>query len=247
MKTVKYICYLLITILFALGCKKEHVPVSTTGTPEFYFNGTIGGTSASFSAGLNNYYMYSSYLQDTNKVYNFIGDLKQTASGQSSIQILINDYKVSALNGSTNIDSSLVIGNYLYYLPGTVITSTTTKYDVQFNSSYTNGTAQIYNWSFGDGTTSTLSNPMHSYASLNYYNVCLSVTGSNSCTNSICNDSLNLSSSAALLAKRLLHQRFILVQIGWILQLYQVVAFILLLICGILEELQAMIQLGLLI
>jgi PKD repeat protein len=199
MKKVRFIFSLLVTTLFALSCKKEHAPASIIATPEFYFNGLVGGVTTTLDAGVNNYYMYSSYAQDTNNVYNFIGDLKQTTSNLNSIQIQINNYRVSALNAPVAIDSALIPANYPYLISGTgttTTTSTVTVYNVQFNSSYANGTAQTYNWNFGDNTTSNLPNPMHTNSQLGYYNVCLSITGSNSCTSSIC-DTVNLSSPTA--------------------------------------------------
>jgi PKD repeat protein len=200
MKIVRLIFSLLVMVLFIQSCKKEHAPVSTTGTPEFYFNGSIAGVSTSLNAGVNNYYMYSSYVQDSNNIYDFIGDLKQTASNLNSIQIQINNYKASALNAPINIDSALMVGYYNYYIPGTTTTTTTTTtstvYQVQFNSAYTNGTAQTYNWNFGDGTTSTVANPTHIYSQLSYYNVCLNITGANSCSSNIC-DTVNLTSPSS--------------------------------------------------
>ena len=48
-----------------------------------------------------------------------------------------------------------------------------------------------YKWTFGDGGTSTLQQPSHTYASGGSYNVCLVVTGydaqNNQCVDSICN------------------------------------------------------------
>ena len=35
----------------------------------------------------------------------------------------------------------------------------------------------IYNWSFGDGGTSTVANPTHTYANFGWYNACLVVSG----------------------------------------------------------------------
>src|SRR6185437_4080987 len=118
--------YLLVIVLFSFACKKEHAPTSTVGTPEFYFSGTVGGVTTTLDAGVNNYYMYSSYTQDTNNVYNFIGDLKQTTSNLNSIQIQINNYRVSALNAPVVIDSALIQANYPYLIPGTGTTTTTT-------------------------------------------------------------------------------------------------------------------------
>ena len=199
MKKNRFIFYLLIIVLFSFACKKEHAPASTIGTPEFYFSGVVGGVTTTLDAGVNNYYMYSSYTQDTNNVYNFIGDLKQTTSNFNSIQIQINNYRVSALNAPVVIDSALTPANYPYLIPGTNTTttsSTVTVYNVQFNSSYANGTPQTYNWNFGDNTTSNLANPMHTYSAQGYYVACLNITGSNSCSNGVC-DTVNLSSPTA--------------------------------------------------
>jgi hypothetical protein len=184
MKTIKFFLSFLIIVFLSFSCKKEHA-VSSVSAPEFYFNGTVGGVSTSLNAGINNYYMYSSYIQDSTTVYSFIGDLKQTTSDFNSIQIQIND------------SFSLASGSYPYSIPGTVtISPTSTSYQVQFNSSYTNGTAQTYNWNFGDGGTSTLPTPTHTYSQMGYYNVCLNITGSGSCSNSVC-DTVNLASSTA--------------------------------------------------
>ena len=51
-----------------------------------------------------------------------------------------------------------------------------------------------WNWNFGDGATSTEQNPVHQYAQANLYNVCLTITDVNGCTEQFC-DKLNLGSS----------------------------------------------------
>ena len=195
MKKLNLLLAIICINLITVSCKKEHVPVTTTGTPVFYFNGIVNGISTDLNAGINNYYMYSSYTQDSNNVYNFIGNIKQTTSSLSSIEIMINDYKTSAINSSTNPDSSLKTGSYSYYSVG--ITDTT--YNVQFTSSYTNGTAQTYTWNFGDGATSNSANPLHNYAAFGNYNVCLTIAGSTG-TNNICNN-INLSSPSVATKK----------------------------------------------
>jgi PKD repeat protein len=49
----------------------------------------------------------------------------------------------------------------------------------QFTDMSTN--ANTYYWDFGDGDTSTLQSPIHTYLTSNNYNVCLTVTDSNGC------------------------------------------------------------------
>ncbi|MBS1637273.1 MAG: PKD domain-containing protein [Bacteroidetes bacterium] len=63
-----------------------------------------------------------------------------------------------------------------------------------YNSS--TGTGLSYLWDFGDGSTSTLQYPSHTYATAGNYVVCLTVTGSNSCTSTYC-DSNNVQKIAA--------------------------------------------------
>lgn len=48
------------------------------------------------------------------------------------------------------------------------------------------GTMASYLWNFGDGNTSELTNPTHTYAANGIYTVCLTVTTGNDCTDSIC-------------------------------------------------------------
>ena len=195
MKKIKQFLLLLMVALLTVTCKKEHAPVSTVGTPEFYFKGTVNGVSTSLNAGINNYYMYSSYAQDSNNVYSFIGNLKQTTSNLNGIEIDINDYKISAINANINPDSSLKIGNYLYYSSA----STYTTYNVQFTSSYTGGTAQTYTWTFGDGSTSNSANPLHTYSAMGNYTVCLTVAGTGG-TSNVCYN-VDLSSPSTISRK----------------------------------------------
>lgn len=55
---------------------------------------------------------------------------------------------------------------------------------VDFTSTSTN--AVTYNWTFGDGNSSNLQNPTNVYASLGSYVACLTVAGSNACTDTVC-------------------------------------------------------------
>jgi PKD repeat protein len=66
--------------------------------------------------------------------------------------------------------------------------SVTTGTTIHFvnNSTSTAGSNIAFTWSFGDGSSSTASNPTHTYANAGTYTVCLSMTTSGGCTNSIC-------------------------------------------------------------
>ena len=58
---------------------------------------------------------------------------------------------------------------------------------MQFTSTSTisSGTITNYDWSFGNGSTSNLQNPTETYTSAGTYNVTLTVTSGNGCTNTI--------------------------------------------------------------
>jgi PKD repeat protein len=61
------------------------------------------------------------------------------------------------------------------------VTTTTTNTDVAFNSS-TQGASDYY-WDFGDGTTATGQNAIHSYSDTGTYTVTLIVVSAGGCTN----------------------------------------------------------------
>lgn len=48
------------------------------------------------------------------------------------------------------------------------------------------GTGLSYSWTFGDGATSTLQNPSHTYLQSGFYSVCLTISNANGCSNTYC-------------------------------------------------------------
>ncbi len=61
---------------------------------------------------------------------------------------------------------------------------------VNFTNGTTGKSPLSYKWSFGDGGTSTLTNPAHSYTSTGSYNVTLKVTDGKGCIDSVVNSSM---------------------------------------------------------
>ncbi len=57
-------------------------------------------------------------------------------------------------------------------------------YNVSFNNYSVGGFTDV-SWNFGDGNTSPLSNPSHTYSTAGTYNVCLTVSG-NGCSDTLC-------------------------------------------------------------
>lgn len=83
--------------------------------------------------------------------------------------------------GCSSTDS-ITIGAYLGPTAG--FSSTVIGLDATFTNGSANGST--YSWDFGDGNTSTLENPVHSYAIDGAYTVCLTVTGPDGCVDDTC-------------------------------------------------------------
>lgn len=171
--------------IFLGGCKKEY-PAASGETPVFYFNGTVNGVPVNIQAGVNNYYMFSSFTQDSNNVYNFLGELKPTncINCNNKIKFQINDYTSSPINGTTQITSSL-LPSY-YSMQDSVLGGSATQYAVYYsaNDSLNNTT---YTWDFGDGTSETGAFSLsHVYNHPGYYNACLTINDLNGCSSNIC-------------------------------------------------------------
>jgi hypothetical protein len=179
---IYFICFCI--TLSIVSCKKKDYPPSTTeGEPVFYCNMMVNGSPVELKAGINNYLMQASFIQDTNNVYRFMGELKSVGCTNcpNSLQIGINDAKVSALNGGIIIDSALMLKNYTYFGSNYPMLSV-----VQFQSTF-NKTVASYLWDFGDGVISNLASPTHTYTQQKKYTVSLTVNSTNNCVSTISN------------------------------------------------------------
>ncbi|MDP2385818.1 MAG: PKD domain-containing protein [Bacteroidota bacterium] len=189
MKTT--ISYTLLVILSALafttGCKKKDLlepnPNQNTNIPEFTMTAVMNGSPVNIEAGSNDYYMYSSFYQDSNNVYTFLGNLKpincSSSACANTFSFELKDAQISSPNGNSSITNALYPG-YFPYRNGS---PAAISYSMQFlaQTASTN-----YSWNFGDGSTSTLANPTHTFSRFGSYNVCLT-TGDSLCNSSLCN------------------------------------------------------------
>lgn len=73
---------------------------------------------------------------------------------------------------------------YVNPVPATQFTSASNLLSVQFNDLTPGMVSRA--WDFGDGSTSTLANPSHTYASPGAYQVCLTATHSFGCSRTVC-------------------------------------------------------------
>jgi len=206
MRTFKKIVLLAFISALFTTCKKEQLPPnSIIGQPLFSFTGTIGGNNnVSWQAGVNNYYMYSTYSQDSvTGVYSFIGTLQPANSLNNSIQIIINDYRVSIRNASispAHIDTSLSQPVYFYNKGVPTVDS---SYSITFTPHVYHGNPISYTYTFGDHTANlvmTSGTPVtHTYTSLENYVTNLTVDFSSPCGNMTMSNPFNLNRSSPLI------------------------------------------------
>ena len=105
--------------------------------------------------------------------------------GQTMPSILVTTagtYSVVVTTNGCSSNPSAPVVVTINPLPVAQFTSTTTGLSASFIDNSTNNPT-AWSWDFGDGTTSSLQNPTHTYATGGTYNVCL--TASNSCGNDV--------------------------------------------------------------
>jgi len=169
--------HVLLVLFFAIvfnSCKKKPLPPEDEApSPVFYFKGDIGGSSVSMDAGVNSYFMKSSYYQDSNNVYVFKSELKQkecTNNCGYGLTVLINDYKVSPAY-TMYIDSTLTLSNYQFN-DGSIepLFYTGNFFPRQTTQNVTN------NWTFSDGCAYNTINCVRSFKANTSYTTSLLTT-----------------------------------------------------------------------
>lgn len=148
----KFVRCLIVLSTLLIACKKRELPVvEESGSPVFYVKGELDGVPLVLEAGVNNYFMKSSYYLNENNIYVYKGELKKdncTSNCGFGLSILINDYKFSNSNNSTlNIDTAITPNAY----PFSIGSSAPLYYQGTF-SPLNASTTTNYQWNFSDGT-----------------------------------------------------------------------------------------------
>lgn len=114
--------------------------------------------------------------------------LWNTGATTSSINVGAGTYIVQVTrSGCTSRDTITVAPGTTSPTAAFTITSTCSGTDVTFTnqSAFPGGSISGYIWTFGDGTTSTSTNPSHTYAAAGNYNVTLIAQTANGCNDTI--------------------------------------------------------------
>lgn len=106
---------ILSALVFASCRKPKALPEKEKTEPVFYIDCNVQGAQLHLEAGTNDYYMNSSYYEDSNHVYVFKGDLKQNNCGNCgySIAFLIRDSEATPAGSTMNINRAVRPGYYL--------------------------------------------------------------------------------------------------------------------------------------
>jgi PKD repeat protein len=124
------------------------------------------------------------FYSDTLNCGNNITVVKTSIEGCNGA-LVINTTQVNAnFSAESNFNLTCApptptcVANYSFSIAGN---------SVQFaNTSTANSTIASYFWSFGDGSQGTVQSPTHIYPVNGTYNVCLSITSSTGCMDSVC-------------------------------------------------------------
>ena len=191
MKKNYFIYTITLLLLSALSCKKEDPKPdqSQAQAPVFAFSGEINGLPISLQAGVNNFFIASSYTMDQNGVYEFNSTFQSkdcSSNCPNTLNISIKDYRPYTAK-PTVIDSSIAVGNYLFAAPSGIAS----RFNQAFIGGLLNNTATIYTWNFGDNTpvvNASTAVVNHTYLNPGAYNVTLTAKDSSGlCVSSITN------------------------------------------------------------
>jgi hypothetical protein len=174
MKTFPLLSACIFSVLLISGCKKDD-PAPTESSPVFHANGLLDNSSFDLKAGVNGYYMYSSFNSDAYDTYEFTGELKKQGCNSpcaESFTVRIRDYATHT-SQQTDIMTALAPGFY-NFLTGQPQISDSISFD-----SYVGGdTLGTYMWTFGDNSApSNLPDPVHGYAAPGMYPVMVYIIG----------------------------------------------------------------------
>lgn len=134
----------------------------------------------------------------------FIGNIVswRWSFGDDSTSTLQNPTHLYPNNGSYNVqlavtnnlgcsDSIVIASPILVTNPTAAFTIADTSFCAGQGITFTNtssGVGMSFAWDFGDGATSSDTSPVHIFATQGIYNVCLTVTDINGCTDIICQE-----------------------------------------------------------
>ncbi len=164
-------------MLFA-SCQKKEMPAAVNGNPVFLFDGTIGNDTLHYQAGANHLFLYTGFYKETSsgllflKSY-FAPDNCTNCEPYLSIEIADHDSS-SGMHLASTIQDLLHGGGAFYsYSYDSIMSSINTETFTFIPTIPPPGAT--YTWNFGDGTSSTVASPTHTFSGGGVRHVSLSI------------------------------------------------------------------------
>ncbi len=178
------------------------VPTSCPDNIDFYFSSNAKTVSfINASTGGNNYKIHWDFGDgetDTNSM-SFLTHTYREAGSYEVCMKVYTAYNVYCGSKCDTIDISTDTGCLAQFYLAVDTTRPFNLYIVNSSSGITSNTQ--FTWTFGDGGSSNLKNPSHTYNSFGLFNLCLTIFDSaNNCNSTYC-DSIGLDSMGKLLKK----------------------------------------------
>jgi PKD repeat protein len=168
-----YSLLLAVSGLLVLSCRKQKYPESVIENEAVFFvKGQVNGQPVALGAGIDNYYMHTSFSTDSSSVRRFTGELKKRTCCSSGLEFTLHDFSPGVQ--VFRLDSSFKTGMRPYY------NDNSTRYTVNFYSLFNKELSSVV-WDFGDGTGSFAKDPVHTYTGNTIYNVKVSFTSKQGC------------------------------------------------------------------
>ena len=186
-----------------LGCRKIDVE-PTAGDPVFSVEAKFNGNTKIWQAGLEDYYMFSSFKKDSLDVYEFSGRLAKTDSLDGEVfTVRIRNYK-QVSQGLPDINEAVNTGiDFMFASKTGIDTIWQTNVDTLGITTTFDATASILPatpvdlyWNFGDSTFGSTITATHSYTNLPNQPIMLSIMAQDSSCGSSISKPLNTNNSS---------------------------------------------------
>ncbi|MBL4658294.1 MAG: PKD domain-containing protein, partial [Flavobacteriales bacterium] len=156
-------------------CQNVSVTAGACPTPTAAYTYTVAGLDVSFNDG-------STVTGTASYFWDFGDGTTLSAQNPANLYSAAGTYNVcltvTDTCGSATICQLITVGGGGCPTPTTAFASTSVGLDATFIDGSTTSGPATYAWDFGDGATSTLQSPAHTYGTASTYNVCLTVTDS---------------------------------------------------------------------